>query len=186
MVSPRAWGVVDPVKNDKRQAANHEDDSHDQEDGCLKRERERETEQEGIQLDELHRRKKGSVEISGRSHSSGPQWIHGESQYSETAAESIVCDCECVSVHLPQSSVGSATAATLPGAGKRQRVGWRWALLLQRRLQLNREENWICHQVTTTETNSQTNHYEEFFKWHVEWQLCFLDFLIIKVHNISF
>lgn len=34
MVSPRAWGVVDPVKNDKRQAANHEDDSHDQEDGC--------------------------------------------------------------------------------------------------------------------------------------------------------
>lgn len=33
MVSPRAWGVVDPVKNDKRQAANHEDDSHDQEDG---------------------------------------------------------------------------------------------------------------------------------------------------------
>lgn len=42
MVSPRAWGVVDPVKNDKRQAANHEDDSHDQEDGCLKRERERE------------------------------------------------------------------------------------------------------------------------------------------------
>lgn len=34
MVSTRAWGVVDPVKNDKRQAANHEDDSHDQEDGC--------------------------------------------------------------------------------------------------------------------------------------------------------
>lgn len=85
MVSPRAWGVVDPVKNDKRQAANHEDDSHDQEDGCLKRERERETEQEGSQLVEIHRRKKGSVEISGRSHSSGPQWIHGESQYSEKA-----------------------------------------------------------------------------------------------------
>lgn len=54
MVSPRAWGVVDPVKNDKRQAANHEDDSHDQEDGRLKRERE--TEQEGIQLVEIHRR----------------------------------------------------------------------------------------------------------------------------------
>lgn len=62
------------------------------------------------------------MEISGTELSS-PQWINGESRYREKAAGIIVCDCECVSAHLPQSSVGSATAATLPGAGKRQRVG---------------------------------------------------------------
>ena len=39
MAAVGAWGVVDPVEDDERQAANHEDDSHDQEDGRLKRER---------------------------------------------------------------------------------------------------------------------------------------------------
>lgn len=34
VVATRARGVVDPVKNDEHQAADHEDDSNDQEDGC--------------------------------------------------------------------------------------------------------------------------------------------------------
>lgn len=33
-----ACGVVDPVEDNKRQAANHEDDSHNEEDGRLKKE----------------------------------------------------------------------------------------------------------------------------------------------------
>lgn len=33
-----ARGVVDPVKGDERQAADHEDDSYDEEDGRLRRE----------------------------------------------------------------------------------------------------------------------------------------------------
>lgn len=32
-----AWGVVDPVEDDEWQAANHEDDSHHEEDGCLRK-----------------------------------------------------------------------------------------------------------------------------------------------------
>lgn len=41
-----AWWVVNPIEDDEWQAANHEDDSHDQEDCRLKRERE--TGREGI------------------------------------------------------------------------------------------------------------------------------------------
>lgn len=35
MAASRSRRIVDPVKNDERQAANHEDNSNDQENGCL-------------------------------------------------------------------------------------------------------------------------------------------------------
>lgn len=41
MAMARAGWVIDPVQNDKRQAAKHEDHSHDQEDTCLERRRDR-------------------------------------------------------------------------------------------------------------------------------------------------
>lgn len=35
MAASRSRRIVDPVKNDERQAANHEDNAHYQENGCL-------------------------------------------------------------------------------------------------------------------------------------------------------
>lgn len=35
MAASSSGRIVDPVKNDERQAANHEDYAHDQENGCL-------------------------------------------------------------------------------------------------------------------------------------------------------